>query len=82
MKYGKRIIREAINKFPYDQGATRKDLLLAIKRITPSKEGIFGLNGRWIIKIHYILSYIKISYFPNWPLKKGRIYYFRQVKNE
>jgi len=54
MKYGKRIIREAINKFPYDQGATRKDLLLAIKRITPSKEGIFGL---WIIKIHYILSY-------------------------
>ena len=81
MKYGKRIIREAINKFPYDKGATRKELFLAIKSIEPNKEGIFGQQEKWRVKIHYILSYIKISYFPEWPSRKGRIY-FRQIKDE
>ena len=79
-KYGRRIMREAIDKFPYDKGATRKDLWLAIRGIKPTKEGIFGQSLRWKIKIHYILSYIKISYFPDWPSRKGRIY-FRQVKD-
>jgi hypothetical protein len=81
MKYGKRIVREAIDRFPYREGATRKDLLMAIKGIKPNKEGIFGQSLRWRIKIHYILSYIKISYFPDWPSRKGRIYY-RQVKED
>lgn len=79
MKYGKRIVREAIDRFPYDKGANRKDLFMAIKGIRPNKEGIFGQSLKWRIKIHYILSYIKISYFPDWPSRKGRIY-FRQVK--
>ena len=79
-KYGKRIVREAIDKFPYDKGAERKDLFKTIKSISPSKEGIFGQVGKWRVKIHYILSYIKISYFPDWPSRKGRIY-FRQIKD-
>jgi hypothetical protein len=78
MKYGRRIVREAIDRFPYREGATRKDLLVVIKGINPSKEGIFGQRGKWRIKINYRLSYIKISYFPLWPSRKGRIY-FRQV---
>ena len=41
-KYGKRIVGEAIDKFPYDKGAERKDLFKTIKSISPSKEGIFG----------------------------------------
>ena len=81
MKYGKRIVREAIDRFPYREGANRKDLLMAIKGIKPNKEGIFGQSLKWRIKIHYILSYIKISYFPDWPSRKGRIYY-RQVKED
>ena len=80
-KYGRKIVREAIDKFPYSKGATRKGLWLAIRVITPNKDGIFGYSMGWGIKIHYVLSYIKISYFPEWPSKKGRIY-FRQVKNE
>jgi hypothetical protein len=79
VKYGRRIVREAIDRFPYREGATRKDLLMVIKGIKPSKEGIFGQSLRWRVKIHYILSYIKISYYPLWPYRKGRIY-FRQVK--
>jgi hypothetical protein len=81
MKYGRRIVREAIDKFPYKEGATRKDLLLVIKSIKPNKEGIFGQHRNWRVKIHFVLSYIKISYFPNWPSLKGRIY-FRQVKED
>lgn len=80
MKYGKRIIREAIDEFPYDQGASRMNLFLTIKKICPSREGIFGICDKWRIKIHFTLRYIKISYFPNWPSRKGRIY-FRKVKD-
>ena len=39
-KYGKRIVREAIDRFPYDKGANRKDLFMAIKGIKPNKERI------------------------------------------
>lgn len=78
MKYGKRIVRKAINGFPYNKSAKRKDLFLAIKSVEPSREGIFGQHEKWRIKIHYLLGYIKISYFPNWPSRKGRIL-FRQV---
>jgi hypothetical protein len=74
-------VREAIDRFPYDKGANRKDLFLAIKSIEQRRDGIFGQRLRWRIKIHYVLSYIKISYFPDWPSRKGRIYY-RQVKDE
>jgi hypothetical protein len=81
MKYGKRIVREAIDRFPYYKGANRKDLFMAIKGIKPNKEGIFGQSLKWRIKIHYILSYIKISYFPDWPSRKGKIYY-RQVRED
>ena len=31
MKYGRRLVREAIDRFPYDKGANRKDLFMAIK---------------------------------------------------
>ena len=81
MKYGRRLVREAIDRFPYDKGATRKDLFMAIKGIKPNKEGIFGQSLKGKIKIHYILCYIKISYCPDWPARKGKIY-FRQVNHE
>ena len=80
-KYGRRIVREAITEFPYDKGAERKGLWMAIKSIHPNREGIFGQHKEWRVKIHYELRYIKISYFPEWPSRKGRIY-FRQVKDE
>ena len=50
MKYGRRLVREAIDKFPYDKGATRKDLFLAIKSIEQRRDGIFGQRLRWRIE--------------------------------
>ncbi len=81
MKYGKRIVRIAIDNFPYEKVIgrekedVRRELFINIKSIEPNRDGIFGDRVRWRIKIHYILNYVKISYFPIWPSRKGRIYY-------
>ena len=81
MKYGKRIVRKAIDTFPYEKiegrekDELRKELLILIKNLEIRKEGIFGDLGRWKIKIHFVLGYIKISYLPEYPSRKHRIYY-------
>ena len=86
MKYGKRIVRRAIDEFPYEKvegigrEELRHDLLMSIKVISPSREGIFGFTCRWKIKIHYVLGYIKISYFPEYPSRKHRIFF--KLENE
>ena len=86
MKYKKRIIKRAFNGFPFDKivelkGGTideyRKDMARLISPHIHEKvrEGIFIQNGEWKIKIHYEIEYVKISYFPNYPSKKQRIFY-------
>lgn len=89
MKYGRRIVRIAITRFPFEKIPERKpeeikkELVSFIKSIRPTPDGIFGWNGRWTVRIHYKLLYVKISYYPGYPdTRKSRIYFSHYDRNK
>ena len=75
MKYGSTINKKVIDKLPYEKIIQRSgfssryqvicDFLYHLKRLTKTKEGIFGYSGRWRIRIHISSGVVKIDYFPN-----------------